>query len=286
MPVTLLQTNACSPLATNAHRRQHLGQLLVADVQGPAVGRHDHGARSVHRRAAAVRDAGRRARLHASAVADQRLVDGAVPAQQHASGRSTPSPSVEARMRVVRGVDRADAVAGEARAGHGARRQGAGRDRSHHRAQLRHASRPATCRRCLRPLHGPAAPTAAAAVRAKAATSRSARSRRRAGQPARQHGAAVRDATDLGAACRARCSRSSSCWCKLKRDLPTAAGRTRRDEQVRKRFANLGEPMLELSKCPDFVVNRGHYFGTAIQRRMTEPREARHGCSATTTSAR
>ena len=23
--------------------------------------------------------------------------------------------------------------------------------------------------------------------------------------------------------------------------------------------------MLELSKCPDFVVNRGHYFGTAQQ---------------------
>ena len=22
--------------------------------------------------------------------------------------------------------------------------------------------------------------------------------------------------------------------------------------------------MLELSKCPDFVVNRGHYFGTAL----------------------
>jgi hypothetical protein len=27
--------------------------------------------------------------------------------------------------------------------------------------------------------------------------------------------------------------------------------------------ANLREPMLKLSKCPDFVVNRGHYFGTA-----------------------
>ena len=27
-------------------------------------------------------------------------------------------------------------------------------------------------------------------------------------------------------------------------------------------FANLAGPMLELSKCPDFVVNRGHYFGT------------------------
>jgi hypothetical protein len=24
----------------------------------------------------------------------------------------------------------------------------------------------------------------------------------------------------------------------------------------------LVEPLLELSKCKDFVVNRGHYFGT------------------------
>ena len=28
-------------------------------------------------------------------------------------------------------------------------------------------------------------------------------------------------------------------------------------------FADLVEPLLELSKCPDFVVNRGHYFGTS-----------------------
>ena len=27
--------------------------------------------------------------------------------------------------------------------------------------------------------------------------------------------------------------------------------------------ANLRKPLLKLSKCPDFVVNRGHYFGTA-----------------------
>jgi hypothetical protein len=27
--------------------------------------------------------------------------------------------------------------------------------------------------------------------------------------------------------------------------------------------ANLGDPLLKLNKCPDFVVNRGHYFGTA-----------------------
>ena len=36
------------------------------------------------------------------------------------------------------------------------------------------------------------------------------------------------------------------------------------DEEARKVFHDKGlvEPLLELSKCPDFVVNRGHYFGT------------------------
>jgi hypothetical protein len=48
---------------------------------------------------------------------------------------------------------------------------------------------------------------------------------------------------------------------KLKVDLlsmPSGAD----DKELMKRFANLKRPMLELSKCPDFVVNRGHYFGT------------------------
>jgi hypothetical protein len=35
------------------------------------------------------------------------------------------------------------------------------------------------------------------------------------------------------------------------------------DDEARKIFANLVEPMMALSKCPDFVVNRGHYFGTS-----------------------
>jgi hypothetical protein len=34
------------------------------------------------------------------------------------------------------------------------------------------------------------------------------------------------------------------------------------DADARKVFANVADPLLELSKCPDFVVNRGHYFGT------------------------
>ncbi len=47
----------------------------------------------------------------------------------------------------------------------------------------------------------------------------------------------------------------------LKRDLKALpAGAS--DDEARKKFANLREPLLKLSKCPDFVVNRGHYFGT------------------------
>lgn len=48
---------------------------------------------------------------------------------------------------------------------------------------------------------------------------------------------------------------------KAKRDfasLPPGAT----DAEAHKMLSNLVEPMLEISKCPDFVVNRGHYFGT------------------------
>ena len=34
------------------------------------------------------------------------------------------------------------------------------------------------------------------------------------------------------------------------------------DEEAKKVFANVVGQMLELSKCPDYIVNRGHYFGT------------------------
>ena len=51
---------------------------------------------------------------------------------------------------------------------------------------------------------------------------------------------------------------------RLKHDLRSLP-RNATDEELRAKFANLRGPMLELSKCPDFVVNRGHYFGTAQQ---------------------
>jgi hypothetical protein len=49
---------------------------------------------------------------------------------------------------------------------------------------------------------------------------------------------------------------------KMKHDLAALpAGAT--DDEANKVFANLVPELLELSKCPDYVVNRGHYFGTS-----------------------
>lgn len=36
------------------------------------------------------------------------------------------------------------------------------------------------------------------------------------------------------------------------------------DDQARQVFANVGEQLFALSRCPDYVVNRGHYFGTKL----------------------
>ena len=47
----------------------------------------------------------------------------------------------------------------------------------------------------------------------------------------------------------------------LETDRLTAA---RVAEQARQIFANLGEQLFALSKCPDYIVNRGHYFGTQL----------------------
>jgi hypothetical protein len=48
---------------------------------------------------------------------------------------------------------------------------------------------------------------------------------------------------------------------KLKHDLAQLP-RDATDEQAAKILSNLVKPMMDLSKCPDYIVNRGHYFGT------------------------
>ncbi len=47
----------------------------------------------------------------------------------------------------------------------------------------------------------------------------------------------------------------------LKKDLK-ALPKDATDEQARQVFANLLDPLIKVSKCPDYVVNKGHYFGT------------------------
>lgn len=60
---------------------------------------------------------------------------------------------------------------------------------------------------------------------------------------------------------------------KLKLDLlslaPDLRTDTATDEKLRQEFANLAKPLMKISKCPDFVVNRGHYFGTEAFNQQT-----------------
>ena len=44
------------------------------------------------------------------------------------------------------------------------------------------------------------------------------------------------------------------------KSLPSGAS----DEQLRSVFNNAVPRMMQISKCPDYVVNRGHYFGTSL----------------------
>lgn len=48
---------------------------------------------------------------------------------------------------------------------------------------------------------------------------------------------------------------------KIKKDLKALPANAT-DEQAMEVFKNLKQPLLDVSKCPDFVVNKGHYFGT------------------------
>ena len=49
---------------------------------------------------------------------------------------------------------------------------------------------------------------------------------------------------------------------KLKHDLEALPGNAT-DDDARRVFANAVGPLMAVNKCPDFVVNRGHYFGTS-----------------------
>ena len=50
----------------------------------------------------------------------------------------------------------------------------------------------------------------------------------------------------------------------MSRSGPTCTpGSSASDAEILDWLKKLKDPLLKLSNCPDFVVNRGHYFGTA-----------------------
>ncbi len=55
---------------------------------------------------------------------------------------------------------------------------------------------------------------------------------------------------------------------KIKHDLANLP-KDASDADASKVLANLVEPLMSLSKCPDYVVNRGHYFGTSYLKEET-----------------
>lgn len=57
---------------------------------------------------------------------------------------------------------------------------------------------------------------------------------------------------------------------KIKKDLKEL-GPNATDEQAKQVFLNLLEPLLSMSNCPDLEVNRGHYFGTSYFQEKDEP---------------
>ena len=135
-------------------RRQHLGQLLVAVLQGPAVGRHRSRCtiRSPASRCQYAMPAGGRGYTRVPSLISlwstaPFLLNNSV------GSRSSSDPVGRGAHAGVRGLDRADAVAGEARSATrcwATRSRAATIDRTT-AAQLHHASRPASCpRRCGR----------------------------------------------------------------------------------------------------------------------------------------
>ncbi|HUA21759.1 MAG TPA: hypothetical protein VMB25_23605 [Bryobacteraceae bacterium] len=52
---------------------------------------------------------------------------------------------------------------------------------------------------------------------------------------------------------------------KIQHDLKVVGSGTpeEQDRRAAQVFSNVVDPLLALSKCPDFIVNRGHYFGTS-----------------------
>ena len=273
VPSTLLQTNVCSPLATNAiaatsgttSRRQSYKEL-------PSVGtvkvRHPvTGAASDY----PLPGGGRGFTRPASLVS---VWSTAPFLQNNSVGRFDPSPSVEARMRVFQDSiekmlwperrEKDPIFANDNGAGVGVIDRTDQRERDLGSRRVR-ARRPA-------PLLGVGQRVCSRSSFRRRLGGDRADSAGLPGQPAREHRSSL-GADDQTAQGTARAQRRRCCGVlkQAKDDLKDGSDTFANPDTI--------ERFLSLSKCPDFVVNKGHYFGTNLQ---TEEPRAR----ATPTSGR
>ena len=196
--------------------------------------------------AAAIQDAGRRARLYPRPVADQPVVDGPIPVEQHASANSTRARRSQARMDSFQDSIDQNAVAGKARQGYGARRQGSGGHRSHNGDEL--AAHPGRLSARLRQGRRSRCSVWRSRLFDREGASRSARSR-----PARRSicwPISIRCRNRrLGPSAWATTKQVVAALVKLVHDL-RALPKGATDEQAREVFANLGEQIICAEQMP------------------------------------
>ena len=84
------------------------------------------------------------------------------------------------------------------------------------------------------------------------------------------------ESSESDRACCGTSSRCCSCWSISSCYLATVpADCDRRADGERRSASKMGPALLALNKCPDFEVNRGHYFGTGMVRRRTRAQRQR-----------
>ena len=259
VPITALQTNACSPLATNGIAGNVWDNFTSESVQGTAFRRLHHDLRPVHRRPTAIHHAGRRSWLYTRSIADQCVVHCSLPAQQ--LGRSLrPEPSVTSRIAVFQDAitqmlwpdkRQKDLVLGNKVPGV--------IDRTTATSYLRVPAGylPGYIRSSLDAL-GLIAPAIFNEGGIEFGPIP-------AGTPVDLlANLAMLPETDNIRDRLAHDKDVAGLVIRLVRDLK-AMPKNATDAQAKAAFANLGKSLFALSKCPDYVVNRGHYFGSSLQ---------------------
>ena len=264
VPVTLLDTNACSPLATNAIGGNIWDNFSSQSYKElPSVGEiiWYHPVTGEPKRY--TMPAGGRGYTRPPSLIS--LWSTAPFLLNNAVGKFNPDPSVDGRISAFNDAIREDALAGTPRSRRGARDESPRHDRPHYHPELSQGR-----------LRLPARQHPRSAGHCRASASVGGRRRRhptsvrfRPARPSPCSPASISSLrTPTPAASGVRSQGRQADYPHDRGPEEAAAERHRRSGSPV--LGSLVDPLLEMSKCPDYVVNRGHYFGTGY----TEPGDA------------